>query len=64
MRAPDRNSVTAAAHKVDDELAEDAALKGVPVSEGLRGLTEPPLRVLFTVNDGDRIVEVVRVRRH
>jgi hypothetical protein len=64
MSAQDRNSVTAAAHRVDIELAVDAEFKGVQVSEGLRGFISAPLRVLFTVNDGDRIVEVVRVRRH
>jgi hypothetical protein len=36
--------------------------KGVELSEGLRALSQPPLRVLFSVNDLDRLVEVLRVR--
>jgi hypothetical protein len=61
--ARDRNAVTAAAHIIDVELSHDAATKGVEVSEGLRALSAPPLRILFTVDEGDRLVEVVRVRR-
>jgi plasmid stabilization system protein ParE len=61
--ARDRNAVTAAVHIIDVELTHDAATKGVDVSEGLRAFFAPPLRVLFTVDEGDRLVEVVRVRR-
>jgi hypothetical protein len=35
----------------------------VEVSEGLRAFFAPPLRILFTVEEGDRLVEVVRVTR-
>jgi plasmid stabilization system protein ParE len=61
--ARDRNAVTAAAHIIDVELTHDAATKDVEVSEGLRAFFAPPLRILFTVDEGDRLVEVVRVRR-
>ena len=61
--ARDRNAVTAAAHIIDVELSHDAATKGVEVSEGLRAFFAPPLRILFTVDEGERLVEVVRVRR-
>jgi hypothetical protein len=63
IRAQDRNAVTTAAHAIDVELAEDAATKGGEVSEGLRAFLAPPLRILFAVDEGDRLVEVVRVRR-
>ncbi len=63
MNAPDRSAVTAAAYLIDAELAQNAATKGVEVAEGLRAFFAPPLRVLFTVNDGDRLVEVALVRR-
>jgi len=58
----DRNAVTTAAHIIDAELSHDASTKGVEVSEGLRAFFAPPLRILFTVDEGDRLVEVVRVR--
>jgi hypothetical protein len=63
MAARDRNSVTTAAHIIDFELSSDAETKGVEVSEGLRAFFAPPLRILFAIDDGDRLVEVVRVRR-
>jgi hypothetical protein len=61
--ARDRNAVTAAAHVIDAELSDDASTKGVEVAEGLRAFFAPPLRILFTVDEGDCVVEVVRVRR-
>jgi plasmid stabilization system protein ParE len=59
--APDRNAVTAAAQLVDDELAQDASTKGKDVAEGLRALIAAPLRAYYSVDDGDRTVEVTRV---
>ena len=63
LSAPDRNAISDAANLIDSELAVDAAAKGIELSEGIRALFAPPLRVLFTVNGEDRIVEVLRVRR-
>jgi hypothetical protein len=63
IKAPNRNGVTGAAHFIDVELSQDAATKGVDVAEGLRAFFAPPLRILFSVDEGNRIVEVVRVRR-
>ncbi len=62
LNAPDRNAVTTAAHAIDQELREDAPVKGSELSEGLRSLFTPPLKAIFTVRDDDRIVEVLRVR--
>ncbi|HZW33281.1 MAG TPA: type II toxin-antitoxin system RelE/ParE family toxin [Isosphaeraceae bacterium] len=61
--ARNRNAVTAAAHVIDVELSQDAAGKGVEISEGLRAFFAPPLRILFSVDEGDRVVEVARVGR-
>lgn len=47
LPAPDRNEVTAAVHAIDQQLAEDAPLQGAELSEGLRALLVPPLKVLF-----------------
>jgi len=49
IAATDRQAVTDAANEIDRELGGDAASKGVPVSDGLRGLEVAPLRVLFSV---------------
>jgi hypothetical protein len=63
MISPDRPAVTAAAQFIGVELSQDAASQGIVIAEGLRALLAPPLRALFAVNEGDRIVEVVLVRR-
>jgi len=62
LSAPNRNAVTTAAHAIDEKLGEDAADKGSELSEGLRSLFEPPLKVIFTVSEDDRVAEVLRVR--
>lgn len=62
VTAPDRSSVTAASLAIDNELAQDAARKGLEVSEGLRALYKPPLRALFAVREDGRVVEVLRVK--
>ncbi|MBI1917542.1 MAG: type II toxin-antitoxin system RelE/ParE family toxin [Planctomycetes bacterium] len=63
IEAPDRDVVTAAANQIDNELAEDPDTKGRPLREGLRSLDISPLRVLYEVNEMDRIVHVYSVRR-
>lgn len=63
IHAQDRLAVTAAADAIDQQLSVDALTKGIELSEGLRALFAPPLRVLFAVREDDRIVEVLRVRR-
>ncbi len=63
IAASDRDAITAAANSIDLELSEDATEKGIELSEGLRALFAPPLRVLFAAREGDRVVEVLRVRR-
>ena len=63
LNSRDRNEVTAAVRALDHQLASDAPLQGADVSEGLRALVVPPLKVLFAVREADRIVEVLLVRR-
>jgi len=59
----DRDSVSKAADDIDDELANDAPGKGKELSEGLRSLLAPPLKVIFTVREPDRIAEVLVVKK-
>lgn len=61
--APDRQAVTEAANAIDRELARDPAAKGSPAQEGFRTLDIPPLHSLYAVDEPDRIVRVVLVRR-
>ena len=63
IAAQDRDAIASAANSIDAELSENAPVKGVELSEGLRALFAPPVRVLFAVRDEDRVVEVLRVRR-
>jgi hypothetical protein len=62
LAAADRAAVAAAANEVDKELSIDASVQGVELAEGLRALFCPPLRVIFTVREDDRVAEVLRVR--
>jgi hypothetical protein len=60
--APDRQAIADAANTIDSLLPTDPGSKGTEVSEGLRNLHVPPLYILFTVRELDRLVEVVSVR--
>ena len=60
--AANRQAVTDAANAIDTELATKPLEKGLILSEGLRVLNVPPLHVLFTVQEADRLVQVVLVR--
>jgi hypothetical protein len=63
VEGPDRQAIAEAADRIDAELANDAHAKGTAVSEGLRSLSMPPLHILYAVNEQDRLVEVVSLRR-
>lgn len=61
IQSQDRAAVSAAAGRIDRVLRDNPTGRAVPVHEGLWGLNEPPLRVLFSIEDDDRRVEVVLV---
>lgn len=61
MAASDRRALSAAADRLDRELAVDPQRKGRPVGDQLRVLTEPPLEILFDVSEPDRLVKIVAV---
>jgi len=60
LRAANRNAVTAAQHQIDQLLRIDPDTRGFPFF-GDRVLVVPPLRVRFSINTMDMIVEVLRV---
>jgi plasmid stabilization system protein ParE len=62
--AGDRDSVNTAAAVIDRELAGNPEAKGEAVHEGLRAFESPPLYVLYTASEPDRLVRVVRLRLH
>jgi plasmid stabilization system protein ParE len=60
--ALDRQAVADAADRIDVLLGTNPLMQGQELSEGLRSLDLPPLHVLFTVREDDRLVEVSSVR--
>jgi plasmid stabilization system protein ParE len=56
--ATERDAVTAAAARIDAELADDADKKGVPLREGLRKLACPPLAAIYCFRPDDRVADV------
>ncbi|MFO0790429.1 MAG: hypothetical protein U0805_13325 [Pirellulales bacterium] len=62
ISSSDRSSVTSAGDEIERILAINAAAKGEELREGMRQLTVLPLRILFSVNDDDRVATIWRVR--
>ena len=56
-----REAVTSAADAIDRQLRDDPDDKGSIATEKTREFFEPPLRILFSVREPDRIVEVIRI---
>ena len=61
--ATDRETIVSAAESIDLELAVDPFWNSRELSEGLRSLVLPPLRIVFSINLEDRLVEVARISR-
>lgn len=55
-----RDAITAAAERIDAELAADPETKGV-ASTGVREMLVYPFSVLFSIRVADRIVEVADI---
>jgi hypothetical protein len=58
LMAPDPQAVTRAQAKIDSFLGRDPLHYGAEVKEGLRELSVPPLRVLYSVDTTRRLAEV------
>lgn len=61
--APDRAAVTVAADMIDQFLAQNPFVHGLPLVEGLYAIEVPPLRALFEIDSAARKVTVVSVSR-
>jgi hypothetical protein len=60
LNATDRNAVTVAQHQIDQLLRVDPDLQGVPFF-GDRALVVLPLRIRYSINQMDMMVEVLDV---
>ena len=58
----DAGAVARAIDVIRAALSADPAVKGIPLSEGLRSYTYPPLRFVYSVDDAGRVVLVERVQ--
>lgn len=62
VAAADKNAVTAASHRFDQNLARDPYAVGIPLgSPQVRTVSEPPLMVDYEIVEDDRKVRVLRV---
>ncbi len=61
LRSPDRNGVTAAFARIEQELRHDAERKGQPVGE-LRVIVVDPIAVIYVVSPADCLVTMVWVQ--
>ncbi len=62
LNSNDRDKVVSVAESIDLELTVDPFWKSRQLSEGLHAVEIPPLRILFSVNDADRLVEVAQIK--
>lgn len=58
IESVDRRAVNAAVEAIEDKLAENPTEFGDQSVEGLYFLSEPPLRVAFTVDEDSRTVTI------
>jgi hypothetical protein len=63
IESADKNEVAIAANTIDRLLAINPNTRGFPFRESERQLAVPPLRVVFTIYDDDRLVRISRVAR-
>jgi hypothetical protein len=61
LEAADRKSVTQATKEIEDSLASDPVQFGESREGDVRIAFVPPLSVLFSVNEQDKLVEVLEV---
>ncbi len=62
-KGPDRNAITTAANRIDEQLSYDPHNQGESRDGRFRILFEPPLVVDYEIDDAKREVKVLRIRR-
>lgn len=63
LTSKNQNEVASASQAIDATLGNRAESAGVMLSEGLKALEEPPLRVLFEILEADRMVRILKVKQ-
>jgi hypothetical protein len=61
LRVRDRETLTRAGDRIDVVLQTSPSLRGEPHSSQRRILIEPPLGVIFRIEEDDRLVRVLAV---
>ena len=61
INASDREAVRLSVNAIDRHLANDAESKGTKIEGDLRQLVVPPLRLLFSVSEPDRLARILDV---
>jgi hypothetical protein len=59
---PNRDAVSKAVREIDTLLGDGPLNQGGELSEGIRFFLFPPLRVLYTVSELDRLCDILFVR--
>ncbi len=62
MAGADRDEITAASNRIDQNLKFDAHIRGESRSGSTRVLIEPPLVVALDVQELDRVATVLSIR--
>lgn len=58
-----REAIATAADAIERQLSQAPERHGVYLAEGLYSVDQPPLRVIFEIDDTDYIARVVKVKR-
>jgi hypothetical protein len=62
LASPDPGQITRAADELDVLLQRNPGRQGVDLHEGLRVTTVPPLKIVFSVSEKDRLVQVWKIK--
>ena len=57
-----RKDITSATNEIERQLRTDPSELGVAASPRMRKIVRPPLSVLFSVSEDDRLVRVIYVK--
>ena len=63
LAARDRSAITAASHAIEQRLGNDPANEGESRPPGMRITFEPPLGIIFRVDESPYTVRILRVWR-
>ena len=62
LTVADPQQITRAANEIDSLLQSRPSELGVDLHEGLRVISVPPLKAVYSVSDDDRLVQVWQIK--